>query len=81
MTLREKENESHDHPDLPEYTWLVKETAMVQIQNFQFQAQYFSCHTPAASLLVRSWVADDMFLVWFWRNKDSEVTAHSGVLC
>lgn len=58
MTLREKENESHDHPDLPEYAWLVKETDMVQIQNFQFQAHYFSYHTPTASLLVRSWVAD-----------------------
>lgn len=51
MTLREKEKGSHGHPDLPEYVWLVKETAMVQIQNFQFQAQYFSCHTLLQILL------------------------------
>lgn len=55
----DKENESHEHPDSAEYTKLVSETTVMQIQNFRFQIQYSFHHASAASHFIRSWGEDD----------------------
>ena len=81
MTLRDKKNESHEHPNLPEYTELVNKTMMVQNQiQLLISNPIFFPAIPKLQVILFSGVERMTFLLWLWRNTLSEAPALSGVL-
>ena len=82
MTLRDKKNESHEHPNLPEYTELVNKTMMVQNQiQLLIPNPMFFPAIPKLQVMLFAGVERMTFLLWLWRNKLSEALALSGILC
>ena len=82
MTLRDKKNESREHPDLSEYTELVNKTMMVQNQiQLLIPNPIFSPRIPKLQVMWFAGVEKMAFLPWLWRNTLSEAPALSGVLC
>lgn len=70
MTLRDKKNESHEHPNLPEYIELVNKTMMVQNQmQLLISNPIFFPAIPKLQVILFAGIERMTFLLWLWRNK------------
>lgn len=81
MTLRDKENESHEHPDVPEHTPLVNQTHDGAHSKLLIPNTLFFSTTPKLQVILLVSGERMIFLTWFWRNKYSEAADLPGVLC